>query len=214
LRLQWRGSLMTRRTKTAQVTYYTTHQIAKMLGVSLATVANWVDSGRLAAHRTPGGHRRVGKADLIGFARAHDYPLSRSVVADESGAVRVLVVDDEPDFTELVSDALSLRGDEFTVETAASGFEAGLAVARFQPSVVLLDLMMPDVDGFEVHRLLMADPATASIPVIACTAFADSSVERRVREQGFSGFLAKPVDLRTLPATLMAVLGVSASDQA
>ena len=65
-------------------TYYTTYQVAKHLGVSLPTVVNWVNSGLLAAHRTPGGHRRIARNDIIAFAREHNYPLSREFL-DEGG---------------------------------------------------------------------------------------------------------------------------------
>ncbi|MGK0347351.1 MAG: excisionase family DNA binding protein, partial [Myxococcota bacterium] len=69
-----------------------------MFGVSLGTVANWVDSGRLPAHRTPGGHRRIGSVDLRMFADALDYAVPDTMLPSAGKPLRVLVVDDEPDF--------------------------------------------------------------------------------------------------------------------
>lgn len=189
--------------------YYTTFQVAKYLGVSLPTVVNWVNSGRLSAHRTPGGHRRIARNDIIAFAREHKYPLAQEFI-DQGGRTKVLIVDDEQDFADMVKDYLRLKGG-FDVQVADSGFQAGLTVARFKPDVILMDLMMPDMDGFEVHQMLMADPATRHIPVIACTAYGDPEIDRRIREDGFNALVEKPVKLDQLLQLVKAQLGAPAS---
>lgn len=187
--------------------YYTTYQVAKFLGVSLPTVVNWVNNDLLPAHRTPGGHRRIARSDIIAFARAHDYPVSPELTVTEGGKPRVLIVDDEADFSEMVRDYLMLKG-EMEVEVAESGFQAGMTVARFKPDVILMDIMMPDMDGFEVHRMLQADPDTRHIPVLACTAYQDPEIDARVRAEKFTGFVGKPVKLDALLATVRKVLGI------
>ncbi len=177
-------------------TYYTTYQVAKFLGVSLPTVVNWVNSGLLRAHRTPGGHRRIAHPDVVAFARENQYPLHDIATALPQRR-KVLVVDDEPDFAQLVKEYLKIKGD-LDVEIAESGFQAGLTVARFRPDLILLDLMMPDMDGFEVHRMLRDDPETRHVPVIACTAYRDPAVDVRLRQQPFDGFIEKPLELEAL----------------
>ncbi|MCO4743595.1 MAG: response regulator [Proteobacteria bacterium] len=189
--------------------YYTTYQVAKFLGVSLPTVVNWVNSGLLSAHRTPGGHRRIARNDIIAFARQQNYPLSRELLGEEDGAQRILIVDDEEDFAEMVRDYLSLKGG-FEVEVADSGFSAGYTVARFKPHLILMDLMMPDMDGFEVHRTLRDDEDTKHIPVLACTAYRDPVVDARVSEERFDGFIEKPVKLTHLLGLIQDKLGVTA----
>lgn len=179
-----------------KATYYTTFQVAKFLGVSLPTVVNWIDAGRLEAHRTPGGHRRIAHNALVAFARSHAYPLSRDFV-DAHAANKVLVVDDERDFAELVREYLELKAG-YTVEMAHSGFHAGFAVARFKPDLILMDIMMPDMDGFQVLELLRSDPETRHIPVLACTAYRDPEVEARIQDIGFDGFIEKPLRLEAL----------------
>jgi excisionase family DNA binding protein len=187
--------------------YYTTFQVSKFLGVSLPTVVNWVNSGLLPAHRTPGGHRRIGRNDIIAFARQQEYPLSHEFLADGREVGRVLVVDDEEDFAEMVREYLQVRGG-LEVEWADSGFQAGMTVARFKPDLILMDLMMPGMDGFQVCRMLRDDPDTRHVPVIACTAFGDAGIDRRIRDEGFDGYVDKPVKLEALLALVRERLAV------
>ncbi len=197
-----------RKNQLAGPTYYTTYQVAKYLGVSLPTVVNWVNSGLLVAHRTPGGHRRIARNDLLSFARENDYPLSRDFLEQSVGSSKkVLVVDDEADFSDMVRDYLVLKGG-FEVEVAQSGFQAGYTVARFKPDIVLMDILMPDMDGFEVHRRLRGDPETRHIPVIACTAYRDPAVDARIQEVKFDGFVEKPLKLDALLELLKHHLGL------
>ena len=177
--------------------YYTTHQAAKFLGVSLPTVVNWIRGGLLEAHRTPGGHRRISHNDLLCFARKNEYPLAPELLERGDGRSRVLVVDDDPEFAEMVREFLALQPG-FEVEVAESGFQAGLIVARFKPDVILMDLMMPGMDGLEAHRMLRADRETRHIPVIAVTAYHDAEVQLQLEEQQFEGLVEKPVRLEDL----------------
>jgi len=187
--------------------YYTTYQVANFLGVSLPTVVNWVKSGLLDAHKTPGGHRRIAHNDVIAFAREHDYPLSRELLGGADGPAKVLVVDDEKDFSEMVKEYLRIKGG-FDVEVADSGFQAGFTVARFKPDIILMDIMMPDMDGFEVHRMLRDDPDTRHIPVVACTAYRDPETDRRIEEDRFDGFVEKPLKLDHLLDVIRQKLGI------
>lgn len=179
--------------------YYTTFQVARFLGVSPPTVVNWINGGLLVAHRTPGGHRRIAREEILAFARAQNYPL-KGELADEVAPIekrRVLVVDDNPDFCAMVKEFLELRGG-FDVETAYSGFAAGLTVARFRPSAILMDIRMPDMDGFEAVQRLREDPEMRKVPVIACTGQSEVAFEQRIQREGFAGYLLKPVKLEHL----------------
>ena len=187
---------MARKTRSGP-TYYTTYQVSKILGVSLPTVVNWVNSNKMRAHRTPGGHRRIARNDLISFAREFNYPLSDEFLAESTGRRRVLIVDDERDFSDMVREYLTIKG-MFDVEVADSGFAAGYTVARFKPELILMDIMMPDMDGFEVLRMLRAGRDTRHIPILACTAYRDVEVERRIHEEDFDGFIQKPLKLDEL----------------
>jgi excisionase family DNA binding protein len=176
--------------------FYTTHQVAGFLGVSLPTVVNWIEAGRFPAHRTPGGHRRIAHGDLVAFAEAHHIPLSGLRKAAAPGPNRILVVDDEVEFAQLVADFLTMKGYE--VATAESGFTGGLALARFRPDLLVVDLMMPDIDGFAVLQTIRSNRETRELPVIACTGWRDDDLGRRLDEAGFDGVIEKPVKLEHL----------------
>lgn len=171
--------------------------------MSLPTVVNWIDGGKLAAHRTAGGHRRVAHADLVRYA------VERGLSADAlprptDGPTRVLIVDDEADFADLVRDYLALKAG-WQVEVALSGFEAGLAVARFDPDVIVLDLLMPGMDGFAVLRSV-AESSQRRVPVVACTGWRDPDLEERVRAAGFDRVVEKPVKMDHLLSVLQGLV--------
>lgn len=194
----------------------TTFEVARLLGVSPPTVVNWVTSGLLEAHKTPGGHRRIRRESVVAFAHSRGFPLPPELAGGDDGAPapgpasarRVLVVDDEPDFCEMVRTFLSSRGG-WDVEFALSGFAAGLTIARFKPAVVLMDLMMPGMDGFEVRKMMQQDTEMSQIPVVACTAWRDPEIERRVQREGFCATVQKPVRLDQLAAVLDAAVATS-----
>ena len=200
-----------RRTEGEGPKYMTTFMVAQALGVSPPTVVNWIDSGRLPAHRTPGKHRRIVREDVRAFALKFDYPLPVGFDDEDeraanaplppprplSDVTRVLVVDDQEDFANLVREYLVLRGG-YEVAVALSGFAAGYAVAQLKPHVILMDILMPDMDGFQVLRRLKDDASTRSIPVIACTAYRDPHVEARVQQAGFVDYLEKPLRFELL----------------
>lgn len=164
-----------------------------MFGVSIPTVSGWCDSGILASHRTPGGHRRIEHDALLAFAEGRGVRLPRDVVG---GKPRVLVVDDERDFSEMVRDYLTIKGFEVTV--AATAFQAGLEIGRFKPELIVLDLQIPDANGFEMVRLLRDDPDTAGVRLLACTAFRDAAVDAWVADLELAGLIEKPVKMSAL----------------
>ena len=172
-----------------------------MLGVTIPTVVNWCESGHIEAHRTPGGHRRIAHQDLVGFARERGLRLP---VEAPAGKHRILIVDDERDFSEMLKDYLEIK--DYEVEVAGSGFRAGMTVARFRPDLILMDIMMPDMDGFEVQRMLRDDPETRHIPIVACTAFRDPALDARVAQERFDGFVEKPLKMSELLTLLRRTL--------
>jgi len=103
---------------------------------------------------------------------------------------RVLIVDDEPDNLNLAADLLCFKGATIA---KANSVNAGLALLDgFQPNLILLDLSMPLIDGWEMHKLLRSKPALDDVPIIALTAMAMPGDEGKVRDAGFDGYIAKP----------------------
>lgn len=183
---------------------FTTFEAAKLCHVSPLSIINWVNAGRLPAFRTPGGHRRIRREDLVRFMRDNGIPIPEEL-RDGSGRHRVLVVDDESSIREVVAEHLGARPRGYEVATAADGFEAGRLVATFRPDVVLLDLRMPGLDGFQVCRSIKADPETASTVVIAMTGYHTPEMEARILECGAVRCVPKPVE----PSTLAALIDAS-----
>ena len=185
---------------------FTTFEAAKICHVSPLSIINWVNAGRLSAFRTPGGHRRIRREDLILFMQDNGLPLPEEL-QPASGRKKVLIVDDERAICQLLSDHLtSLPEKPYDVSTASDGFEAGRLVGTFRPDVVVLDLRMAGMDGFQVCKTIKADPETAGTLVIAITGYHTPETESRILECGAIRCFAKPVDLGTLSSFIAAEL--------
>ncbi len=176
-----------------------TFDVAEMLQVDPGSVANWVDGGLLKAHRTPGGHRRVAIEDLVEFLRAHDMPVPPEL---QDRPVRIVVVDDEPAMTQVIAKAVRAAHPEFEVTEAHDGFGAGTVIATVRPDVVVLDLRMPGMDGYEVCRQIKSHEATQRATVIAVTAYPTEESTERIMECGAKLCLSKPLNLDELVAEI------------
>jgi two-component system cell cycle response regulator DivK len=111
---------------------------------------------------------------------------------------RILVVDDNPANLRLLR--LLLSAESYEVRTADGAEEALAMLDGFQPRLILMDLQMPGMNGFELTRRLKADAATRDIVIVALTAYAMKGDEEKAREAGCDGYVSKPIDTRTLPA--------------
>jgi CheY-like chemotaxis protein len=127
-----------------------------------------------------------------------------------NGVHRVLVVEDNPLNLKLVRDVLTASGYE--VVPAITGEEGVSLAASCRPDLVLMDLQLPDFDGYEALRRLRQDAALATVPVVAVTAFAMREDRERARTSGFDGYLEKPISIRELPAQVGAFIGRGRTD--
>jgi two-component system, cell cycle response regulator DivK len=117
---------------------------------------------------------------------------------------RILVVDDNPANVRLLR--LLLAAESYEVRTAAGAEEALAVLGEFRPRLILMDLQMPGMDGFELTRRLKAGDDTRDIVVVALTAYAMKGDEEKARAAGCDGYVTKPIDTRTLPALVAAHL--------
>ena len=170
-----------------------TREIADYCGVSMVAVWKWIRSGKLQAFRLPSRHYRVERPVFRAFLKAHQMPVDPSFF----GALRrrVLVIDDEPSVVEIVCRAIEQIEDDIEVATATDGFEAGLQAATFRPDLLILDLMMPRVDGFAVCRSIKRNAATAHIRILVISAFGSHDNIERVMAAGADAFLHKPIEI-------------------
>lgn len=168
---------------------YTVGQAAEYCSLSRGTVWRYIKSGDLRASQTPGGHFRILRRDLDAFVVERGmYPLVSNLSSDR----KILIVDDDRVMQEVLSRMLSEAGYE--TETASSGFEAGAKVATFRPGLIILDLLMPEMSGFELCRLIKEDPKTSHIKVLAVVTGFDTKEHReRIMKAGADGYMAKPL---------------------
>ncbi len=172
-----------RRAPGAEPDWLTLGQAAKFLGVAQSTIRKWSDQRRLPAFYTPGGHRRYRRGDLDAF-------LERSGAgARSSEGPLVLIVDDDEKLREFVRVNLEMEG--YTVREAASAREGLAALEEQSPDLVLLDVMMPEMDGWEMLRQLHERHGVGAIPVIVFSAKVEEDAGA-VAQRGAQAFIGKP----------------------
>jgi excisionase family DNA binding protein len=179
-----------------------TLDIARLVGVAVGSVANWIDDNRLKAGRTPGGHRRVLIKDLIQFLRQQNLPIPSELIPSP----KILVVDDEASIADWVAQEIQHQLPGCEVLQANDGFSAGEIVGTMKPDVVILDIRMPKLDGFEVCKRIKSKESTKDIVVIAMTATRTPKVEKRILDCGAKVCLTKPLDAKLLIQELSAAL--------
>jgi excisionase family DNA binding protein len=168
--------------------WLTLGQAARYLGVAQSTIRKWSDSGRVRAFKTPGRHRRYRRADLDAF-------LERSAPEPRAGPV-VLIVDDDERLREFVRVNLEMEG--YTVHEASSAAEGMEVLDDVRPDLVLLDVMMPQVDGWGMLQLVHERHGVGSIPVVMFSGKVDERAADEAAERGAQGFIGKPFDPREL----------------
>jgi excisionase family DNA binding protein len=168
-------------------------QVAEQCGVHYTTVRRWILEGNLPAYETPGGHLRVLETDVHAFLESRKLRGWRDV----SGTLRVLVVDDDAAFRESAKEFLG-RQPNMRVREAADGFAAGRQVSEFQPHVVILDLLMAGMNGFEVCRNIKASPRSRQTRILVLTGYGTAENIEKAKESGADLCMAKPVGLDEL----------------
>ncbi len=142
--------------------FYTTFEAARLLGVSLPTVVNWIKARRIKAHRTPGGHRRIAEEDLAGFMLRHGMPVPPELSGAAPERRKALVIGAPGPAREGAVRLLTASG--YAADQASPGFAAGAASARFQPDVLVLQADGPD--GGDVLREVRLDRELSAVPVV------------------------------------------------
>lgn len=177
--------------KTSKPAIFTTYDIGRMIGTDPTTVHKWIDKGLMRGYRTPGGHRRVRADDLRTFLLAHKMPVPKELGGPDH--LRVLLVDDDAQLLKTVSKALKRLRPNWELVTLSSGIEALLRMQTLAPDAVVLDIFMPELDGFEVCRRMQARQETSGIKLIAATGRHTADVEKKALAAGAFACLKKPL---------------------
>jgi excisionase family DNA binding protein len=185
--------------------------VSRILGVAVSSVSKWIDEGKLVAGRTPGGHRRIEKDDFVRFLHQQKFRVPEELLAYSP---KILIIDDEPSFAKWLAEELGERYPQSEVHVAFDGYSAGEIVGLVKPAVILLDLHMPNIDGFEVCRRIKSNPRIGQAAIIAITADPDPERMQRIIRMGASACFVKPVDLDALSAEIdKAFAAPAGSDQ-
>lgn len=184
---------------------YTTFEVGEICGVYPTTVINWVNQSKLPAFVTPGGHRRIRREDLVDFLKKYNFPTPPELLGDRR---KVLVVDDERECADMIAKAFEAHREQFDVEKIYNGIEALVAIGKRPPDLVVLDVVMPVVDGQTVCATLRASPETRHIKIFAITGkkLPDRSV--RFLRAHSDGLFQKPFDVPGLLRRATEVLKV------
>lgn len=180
---------------------FTTFEAAKICHVTHHSIKNWIKQGLIKASRTPGGHYRILEDDLDSFREEYDmFPRAKG-----SGKKRVMIVDDSPDALVLMEKALSDEG--FDIIKVSNATEVGLKAAQLVPDLILLDFLMPEVNGFEVSKALRSNDQTRNIPIMAVTCLTKERDIERIFACGADEYLAKPFKIDQLIEKVRDLIG-------
>jgi excisionase family DNA binding protein len=175
-------------------TVFTTGEAAKICKVSQQTIIRCFDSGQLKGFRVPGSRfRRIPRDLLFKFMKENGIPTD----ALESGKRRVLLVDDDEELVELITDVLKSDG-RFEVRVATNGFAAGMVVKEYRPDIVVLDVMLPDINGRDVCKLIRSDSTLEGVRIICISGMVEQDKVHELKRAGANDFLQKPFDVDDL----------------
>lgn len=175
-------------------TVFTTGEAADICKVSQQTIIRCFDSGKLKGFRVPGSRfRRIPREALLAFMRDNNIPAENL----DSGQTKVLVVDDDPAIVELFVDVLN-RDGRFDVKTAQSGYDAGMITQEFMPELIILDYMLPDINGNVVCRTLRQNPSFQHTKIIIVSGVVNQDEINDLLKSGADDFVKKPFNIEKL----------------
>ena len=172
-------------------TVFTTGEAAKVCKVSQQTIIRCFDNGQLKGFRVPGSKfRRIPREMLYKFMKDNGIPTD----ALESSKRKVLVVDDDVEIVELLQRALEEDG-RFEVRVAANGFDAGMMVKEYRPDLIVLDVMLPDINGKEVCHRVRSDNSLEEVRIICISGMVEEDKIQELKLAGADDFVHKPFEV-------------------
>jgi excisionase family DNA binding protein len=175
-------------------TVFTTGEAAKICKVSQQTIIRCFDSGQLKGFRVPGSRfRRIPRDALYRFMKENNIPTD----ALESGKRGILVVDDDQAVVDLIADVLS-ADNRFEVKVVNNGFAAGMLAKEYHPDLIILDVMLPDINGKAVCELVRSDPTMSDIKIICISGMVEEDKIDELKAAGADDFMHKPLDVDEL----------------
>ena len=187
--------------KQRKIRIFSALEVANICGVVNQTAINWIKNGYLKAFTTPGGQYRVYAENLFSFLNERGMKIPaelRSLVEERDNEKAIIIVDDDEDFNNMLKSFLQKQLPSAKIRQAYNGFEAGRDIAEVKPSVVILDIDLPGMDGTRLCRQIKTDNALGKPAVISITGLHDSAIQKAVLDAGADAFFAKPFDFADL----------------
>tara|TARA_B100000029_G_scaffold25646_1_gene25235 strand:- start:2051 stop:2626 length:576 start_codon:yes stop_codon:yes gene_type:complete len=185
-------------------TVFTTGEAAKICNVSQQTIIRCFDSGQLKGFRVPGSRfRRIPRDVLYRFMKDNGIPTD----ALESGRRKALIVDDDEELVELIRDVFDADG-RFEVRVANNGFDAGMMVKEYKPDIIVLDVMLPDINGKEVCQRVRSDSSLDDVRIICISGMVEADKIDDLKEAGADDFMQKPFEVDALFARVCGLLDI------
>ncbi|MBW3539540.1 MAG: response regulator [Planctomycetes bacterium] len=185
-------------------TVFTTGEAAKICNVSQQTIIRCFDSGQLKGFRVPGSRfRRIPRDVLYKFMKDNGIPTD----ALESGKRKALIVDDDEDLVELIRDALEADG-RFEIRVANNGFDAGMLVKEYHPDIIVLDVMLPDINGKEVCQRVRSDSTLDDVKIICISGMVEQDKVQELKAAGADDFKQKPFEVEELMERICKLLDI------
>lgn len=180
---------------TAVPLYFTTGYVANEMRVTINTVKRWILEGKLKAIITPGGHYRIKDSEFQDFVKRY---------MEYSEPHKILIIEDNHAQRTLLTDALRSAGKNYIVDSSSDGYDALIKIGEFKPTLLIVDIMMPKVDGITVIKKLRGAPATKNLKIIVITAYPEKLAKIK---NNIQDFFTKPVDIDILKKRVNELLG-------
>ncbi|MHB0945918.1 MAG: response regulator [Sedimentisphaerales bacterium] len=183
---------------------YTTGEAADICSLSQQTIIRCFDSGRLRGFRIPGSKfRKIPRDNLLKFMKENSIPMQSL----QTGKKRLLIVDDDAEIVELMVDVLG-RDGRFDIKTASTGYDAGIMTQKFNPDLILLDYMLPDVNGNIVCKTIKENPEFSNTRIIIISGVINQIEIDDLLKAGAEAFMKKPFSITELIEKIGAVLEI------
>ena len=183
-----------RKTPLQKKRVFSTGEVARICGLSLQTIIRCFDAGQISGFRVPGSRfRRIPRDNLIAFMRANNIPLDSLLTVKR----KIMIVDDDEELAHMLSDHLQATG-AYEIRLATTGFDAGVITQKFRPDLMLLDVMLPDINGREVCKSVKSDPDTNRTKIIVISGLIEEDTISDLYDVGADDYIRKPFDLEDL----------------
>ena len=188
---------------------FTTYEIAEHCHVTPRTVVQWINEGKLKAYRTPGNHSRIEAEEFLGFLRRYNMPIPPDLMNEKgNGKKRILIVDDDIGTADAIQ-RLFKREKIYDLEVALDGFEAGHKFADFKPDLIILDIRMPWLDGYQLCSSIRSNQKNKDVRILFISGLIEPKEISRIKESGADEYLSKPFSNEELKKKVMSLLDMN-----